>query len=88
MESWTTGLTFRKGVWYFSPDFFNLYNKKALSKIKTNAGLQLDERNYNNLWYADDSALIADTDEKLQVLNLGWEPWTNDKLPESISDLN
>ena len=48
-----------------SPDFFNLFSEKALSKIKISAGLQLGERNYNNLRYADDAALNADTEEKL-----------------------
>ena len=51
-----------------SPDLFNLYSENALSKIKASAGLQLGDRNYNNLRYADDTALFADTKEKLQGL--------------------
>ena len=51
-----------------SPDLFNLYSERALSKIKTKAGLQLGEKNYTNLRYADDTALIADSEEKLQTL--------------------
>ena len=51
-----------------SPDLFTLYSERALSKIKTKAGLQLGEKNYTNLRYADDAALIADSEEKLQTL--------------------
>ena len=32
-----------------SPDLFNLYSERALSKIKTKAGLQLGEKDYTNL---------------------------------------
>jgi len=59
------------GVWQsciLSPDIFNLYSEKAVSKIKLSAGLQLGDRNFNNLRYADDTALFADTEEKLQEL--------------------
>ena len=51
-----------------SPDLFNLYSEKALRKIKTCDGVHLGETNYNNLRYADDTALIADSEEKLQRL--------------------
>ena len=51
------------------PDFFNLYSEKTLSKSKAStAGLQLGERNSNNLRYADDTSLFAETEEKLQGL--------------------
>ena len=65
MESWATGV--RQGC-ILTTDFLNLYSEKALSKIKASAGLQLGERNYNNLWYADDTALFADTEEKIHGL--------------------
>uniref|UniRef100_A0A0L8G2A1 Carbonic anhydrase n=1 Tax=Octopus bimaculoides TaxID=37653 RepID=A0A0L8G2A1_OCTBM len=41
-------------------------DQKALRKIKTIAGLQLEERNYDTLRYADDMALFVNTEEKLQ----------------------
>ena len=45
-----------------------LHSEKALSKIKLSAGLQLDDRNFNNLRYVDNTSLFADTEEKLQEL--------------------
>ena len=49
-----------------SPDLFNLYSEEALSKIRMCDGVDLEGTNYNNLRYADDTALIADSNEKLQ----------------------
>ena len=51
-----------------SPDLFNLYSEEALRKIKTCDGVHLGGTNYNNLRYADDTAVIADSEEKLQRL--------------------
>ncbi|ROT60779.1 endonuclease-reverse transcriptase [Penaeus vannamei] len=67
MESWETGLTFRKVFDKGASCPQTCSTCTALSKIKTSAGLQLGDRNYNNLRYADDSALMADS-EKLQGL--------------------
>ena len=57
----------RQGCVLF-PNLFNLYSETALSKLTSKPGLQLGGRNYNNLRYADDTALIADSEEKLQEL--------------------
>ena len=51
-----------------SPDLFNLYSKKALREIRSITGLQLGQVNYNYLRYTDDTALIADSEQKLQEL--------------------
>jgi len=51
-----------------SPDLFNLYSEKALKTIRMCDGFDLEGANYNNLRYADDIALIADSEEKLQRL--------------------
>ena len=61
-----------------SPNFLNLYSEKALSKIKTSAALQLGKSNYNNLWYADDTSLIADTEVRRSFkidLYHNWGEW-------------
>ena len=49
-------------------DLFNLYSEEALKKIKACDGVDLGGTNYNSLRYADDLALIADSEEKLQRL--------------------
>ena len=48
-----------------SPDLFNLYSKEALKTIRMWDGVDLEGTNYNNLRYADDTALIADSEERL-----------------------
>ena len=48
------------------------------------AGLQLGEKNYTNLRYADDTALIADSEEKLQTL-LDTAAEVSEKLGLSIN---
>ena len=49
-----------------SPDLFNLYSEEALSKIRKCEGVNMEGKNYNNLRYADDTALTAESEEKLQ----------------------
>ena len=51
-----------------SPDLFNLYSEEALKTIRMCDGVDLEGTNYNNLRYADDTALFADSEEKLQKL--------------------
>ncbi|XP_063594369.1 uncharacterized protein LOC134771357 [Penaeus indicus] len=43
-------------------------SEKALNKIKICEELKLGARNYNNLRYADDITLMADSEKKLQEL--------------------
>jgi len=51
-----------------SLDLFKLYCEEALKTIKMYEDVDLEETNYNNLPYADDTALIADSQEKLKRL--------------------
>ena len=45
-----------------------MYSEEALRKIKMCDGVDLEGTNYNNIQCADDTALIADSEEKLQRL--------------------
>ena len=49
-----------------SPDLFNLYGEHAYCGIQSDEGIELGNRWYNNLRYADDAALFADSGEGLQ----------------------
>ena len=51
-----------------SPDLLNLYSEEALKTIRMCDGVDLEGTNYNNLQYADDTALIENSEEKLQRL--------------------
>lgn len=51
-----------------SPDFFNLYSEMILRTIIDMVGLKVGGVNFNNLRYADDTVLIATTEEQLQAL--------------------
>ena len=52
----------------FSPDSFNLYSERALAEIEHLDGIKVGGVNVNNIRYADDTVLIADSQEKLQAL--------------------
>ena len=52
----------------FSPDFFKLYGEIILRSIHDLPGFIVGGYNLNNLRYADDTVLIADSQEKLQAL--------------------
>ena len=48
---------------------FNLYAKYIMQNAKVNesqAGIKISERNTNNLRYADDTTLMAESEKKLK----------------------
>ena len=54
-----------------SPCLFNLYAEYIMRNAgleEVQAGIQIAGRNINNLRYADDTTLMAETEEKLKIL--------------------
>ncbi|KAK3714907.1 hypothetical protein RRG08_005377 [Elysia crispata] len=51
-----------------SPDLFNLYSKVILRNLDGSEGLKANGENLNNLRYADDTSLLAGSEEDLQRL--------------------
>ena len=51
-----------------SPDLFNLYSEMILRNLNEHQGVKVGGNNINNLRYADDTVLIADSEQKLQTL--------------------
>ena len=51
-----------------SPDLFNLYGEVIMKEIDMMDGFSVGGRNLNNVRYADDTVIIADSAEKLQEL--------------------
>lgn len=51
-----------------SPDLFSLYGQKCMNDLEDMVGLCINRRNVNNIQYADDTVLVADSEEKLQRL--------------------
>src|SRR5215469_5436117 len=51
-----------------SPDLINLYSEMIMREIKELEGIRLNGYNINNIRYADDTVLVADSEKKLQGL--------------------
>ena len=61
----------RRGVrqgCFLSPELFNLYSEIIMRDLMDLGGIKFGGRNINNIRYADDTVLIADSEEKLQAL--------------------
>ena len=63
----------RKGVRHgciLSPCLFNLYAEYMMRKAgldEAQAGIKIARRNINNLRYADDTTLMAESEEELRI---------------------
>ena len=51
-----------------SPDLFSLYGEMIMRNIKDCEGIRIGGQNINNIRFADDTVLVADSEEKLQVM--------------------
>ena len=54
-----------------SPCLFNLYAEYILWNAgldESQAGIKITRRNINNLWYTDDTTLVAESEDKLKNL--------------------
>ena len=63
-----TGKGVRQG-WILSPCLFNLYAeyiRRNAGLEEAQAGIKIAGRNLNNLRYADDTILVAESEEKLK----------------------
>ena len=71
-----------------SPCLFNLYAEYIMRNAgldESQAGIKIIRRNINNLWYADDTSLMAKSEEDLKSLltkvrELDMEQQTGSKL--------
>ena len=51
-----------------SPDLFNIYSEMIMRELEGLEGVRVGGRNITNIRYADDTALIADSETKMQSL--------------------
>ena len=51
-----------------SPDLFNIYSETIIRTLGDSPGIKINGENINNIRYADDTALISDSKENLQLL--------------------
>ena len=50
------------------PDLFNIYSEMILRNLEYYPGVKINGENINNIRYAGDTVLIADSEENLQRL--------------------
>ena len=61
------GREVRQG-YVLSPDLFSLHSQVVIDAMVNMEGVAVGELNINNIWYADDTVLIANTEDTLQRL--------------------
>ena len=69
LDRFQIGKEIRQGC-ILSPCLFNLYAEHIMRNARLDeaqAGIKIAERNINNLRYADDTTLMAESKEELQV---------------------
>ena len=70
-----------KGVsqgWILSPFLFNFYAEYIMQNVRldeSQAGIKTPGRNINNLRYADDTTLMAESEEELKSLLMKIKKW-------------
>ena len=70
-EKKTEWIDIKKGVrqgCILSPDLFSLYSQRVMDELEDLEGVKVGGRNVNNIRYADDTVLVADSEEKLREL--------------------
>ena len=72
IENEVTGcIEIKKGIGQgcvLSPNLFSLHSQVVMNALDDLEGISIGGRNVNNIRYADDTVLIADSEKKLQVL--------------------
>ena len=79
-----TGKGVRQGC-ILSPYLFNLYAEYIMKNARlegTQAGIKIAGRNINNLRYADDTTLMAESEEELISLLMKVKSWLKAKHSE------
>ena len=51
-----------------SPDLSSLYNEDVMENVYDTSSIKINRKNLNNLRYAGDTALIRDSQEKVQAV--------------------
>ena len=51
-----------------SPDLFSIYGEIILRSLIGMEGIKVEGENINNIRFADDTIIVADSEEKLQAL--------------------
>ena len=70
-DSFTDEFDIKRGVrqgCILSPKLFNLYSEEVFKDLDHLEGIVIGGRNINNIRYADDTALIANSEEGLQMI--------------------
>ena len=70
-----SGKEYVKAVYTLSPCLFNFYAEYIMRNAgleEAQAGIRIARRNINNLRYADDTTLVAESEEELKSLLMKW----------------